>query len=459
MHNEERRADKKSGNNSRRLPTRLGRLLHKDIQPRTTEVLQVPKVRPSPCQLYSSQQMWSKCKPTRDRRPCHDPEGGTEDMDNEAQALSGDQPSFPQKTSTHSHFHLGEEENRPAGRYRNSSTTTSERVPRLGTSNIPTKVRQPSQTTHSSTTRHDTPSHSTAPKKTRHHHNLQERPERHVSDIRHGHHHHDRQAGATRKTGGDGRPSSKQVGNTNTSTDSATNLSQPHENNTNHNQQESNTSKRSDRGREDGTRPHREEGSVQILQWNINGVRGKHHLLMADAKDNKRDVILFQETKLPENITIKFNGYTAYHSHSLGQSQGCSILVRTYIPNKRIENPINCGEGVETLGVTQNLNNEEITVYNTYNSPNNPELDVSELLALCTTTPTIIGDLNAHHTAIGSRRKNRRGYHLAAVMNSVPEAILMNAGEPAHTDGGASCTSHGYHVTCTVDLPGAFTDI
>ncbi|XP_045105292.1 uncharacterized protein LOC123500718 [Portunus trituberculatus] len=159
-----------------------------------------------------------------------------------------------------------------------------------------------------------------------------------------------------------------------------------------------------------------------------------------------------QETLLPGNATIRFAGYTAYHSHfAEGQSRGCSILVKTSIESKLIEHPIHCGEGVEVIGVTVKLKGREITVYNLYSAPHNPGLDVSELLALCTTTPTIIGgDLNAHHEILGSRsRNNRRGHHLAAVMQNVPEACIMNTYEPTHIDGGVldlTWVSHHLHT-------------
>ncbi|MPC69049.1 hypothetical protein E2C01_063262 [Portunus trituberculatus] len=86
--------------------------------------------------------------------------------------------------------------------------------------------------------------------------------------------------------------------------------------------------------------------AIKILKWNCCSIRNKLHLLMADAFVHRRDVILLQETRLPEDRNVRFPGYSAYHLPAIeGQTVGCSVLVKNSIPSKRIEHPIHCGDG------------------------------------------------------------------------------------------------------------------
>lgn len=148
-------------------------------------------------------------------------------------------------------------------------------------------------------------------------------------------------------------------------------------------------------------------------------------------------MILLQETLLSEDTQIRTPGYTAYHLPAIeGQTRGCSILVKTSITSSRIENPVFCGERTEVIGVTLKLSHEDVHIYNIYHHPE-AELDASELLALCATSEVFIGgDFNAHHEVIGSPRNNRNGCHLAEALESIPEATLLNNGEPTHIAGG-----------------------
>ena len=124
---------------------------------------------------------------------------------------------------------------------------------------------------------------------------------------------------------------------------------------------------------------------------------------MADAYDNRWDIILLQETGLPEDTTARFSGYKAYHlPASDRRTLGCSILVKNNLTSELIANPVDCGDRTEVLGVTLRLANETLQIYNIYHHANSP-LDVSELLALCATTRIFVGgDFNAHHEVIGS---------------------------------------------------------
>ncbi|KAK8387589.1 hypothetical protein O3P69_018252 [Scylla paramamosain] len=108
--------------------------------------------------------------------------------------------------------------------------------------------------------------------------------------------------------------------------------------------------------------------TLQILQWNRVSISNKHHLPMADAYESNWDVILLQETGLPQDTQTRFSGYTAYHLPAIDrQTRGCSILVKSCIPSQKINHPVDCGDRTEVLGITPPTQHGPIQVYNIYN--------------------------------------------------------------------------------------------
>lgn len=86
--------------------------------------------------------------------------------------------------------------------------------------------------------------------------------------------------------------------------------------------------------------------------------------------------------------------------------------------------------------MTVQLENESVDIYNVCYHPGN-QLEADELLTLCATTSIFIGgDFNTHHQVLGSTSNNSTGHHLAESMQSVPEATLLNTGEPTYIAGG-----------------------
>ncbi|XP_063871050.1 uncharacterized protein LOC135106207 [Scylla paramamosain] len=137
------------------------------------------------------------------------------------------------------------------------------------------------------------------------------------------------------------------------------------------------------------TRPHknlpthntRETG--RLLQWNVNGLQRKQHLLTANARTECRDIILLEETLLPENDTTSIRGYKAYQTEA------------------EVEDARSC--------------------------PASVGFDISEIRASCATTHAYIGgDFNAYHETLGSRIRSRNDHHIADVMANLPEAKLLN---------------------------------
>lgn len=181
-----------------------------------------------------------------------------------------------------------------------------------------------------------------------------------------------------------------------------------------------------------------EDRGLRLLQWNIQGARGKLHLLHEEAKRGNTDIFLLQETLTPVNKAIKLRGYTSYHlPHTRGGSQGISILVRNSIPNSQVTEPIDCGEGVDVLAVTILLHHTSLTIYNVYNPPAG-RLNLGELFAAAAHQPIYAsGDFNSHHPLLQSRSAtNQGGRHIGTLLPMHPEISLLNNGEATHIRGG-----------------------
>ncbi|KAG0726314.1 hypothetical protein GWK47_036866 [Chionoecetes opilio] len=148
--------------------------------------------------------------------------------------------------------------------------------------------------------------------------------------------------------------------------------------------------------------------------------------------------LLTEETLTPEHFEWRIAGYTV-HSLSCGEDgrRGCVVVVRSALPHRRIEDPVHCGEGVEVMAVQLELPALPLTVHNVYSSWRR-QLEADELLSLATHISVLVGgDFNAHHPMLQSvSPTNRAGRHLAAVLEEVPEIVLLNTGEPTHVRGG-----------------------
>ena len=137
---------------------------------------------------------------------------------------------------------------------------------------------------------------------------------------------------------------------------------------------------------------------------------------------------------------MHFVGYNAYHLPKCGNTagNGCLILVKNSIPHTAIEQPVQCGEGVETQAVKLHLNGTELHVYNVYRSQRF-ELDLTQLLSMAEVANVFIGgDFNAHHEILGSRSPaNAAGRHLAVLLSELDGVKLLNTDEPTHLQGNA----------------------
>jgi len=165
---------------------------------------------------------------------------------------------------------------------------------------------------------------------------------------------------------------------------------------------------------------------------------------------------------------VSLKGYRAFHLHAIaGQTRGCSILVKDSIPCSRVLHPADCGEDVEVLVVTIILPRMPLTFCCLY-SGQNAEPDLYELFALASEEPSFIGgDFNAHHEMWGSKRRNRAGRHLSAIVEEAERVKLLNAGVPTHVAGrvldlsfvtnplevGAEWSLHSHLALCDGGVP------
>jgi len=178
-----------------------------------------------------------------------------------------------------------------------------------------------------------------------------------------------------------------------------------------------------------------------ILQWNILGLRGN----LATNAENNFDILVLQETLLPENGTCNIKNYTAFHSYHIpGQSRGTSIFVKSSIHSQLITTAPECRDQVECIGIKLSLHHTDLLLFNLYRKPHpSCELELDELFGLAANEPTIIlGDFNAHHpdwndtSTPSAHRIDDTGRHIKLLLDSFPDVSLLNARQATHTKGG-----------------------
>lgn len=158
---------------------------------------------------------------------------------------------------------------------------------------------------------------------------------------------------------------------------------------------------------------------LRFLQRNIRGLcvtgPGRH---IGDYIS----VCLLQETLVRGDCNLRFPGYVVHHLPIRDDAwgRGCQILASNSIPNRAIDRPIECGEGVENQALQLILNGTEITVYNVCCTQRG-ELDLVER------------DLNAHQEMLGKGHRCWR--HLANLLQVLDNIVLLNTGEPTHVQG------------------------
>ncbi|XP_068225280.1 uncharacterized protein [Palaemon carinicauda] len=175
---------------------------------------------------------------------------------------------------------------------------------------------------------------------------------------------------------------------------------------------------------------------INVLQWNILGIRLKYAILQSQVAVQRPDIILLQETLLREHTSFKFANYKIYRTHHTDISRGLLTLIKNTIPSQRITD-IDCHEA-ETLSVQITLLNTTLTIHNIYKSPTR-DIDATPLFADAETQSTVFsGDFNGHHPFLKSTSPtNTTGEHLYSLLGDFPGVkLLNNVDMPTHIAGG-----------------------
>lgn len=177
--------------------------------------------------------------------------------------------------------------------------------------------------------------------------------------------------------------------------------------------------------------------TINIIQWNICGIRAKKHHLQAAAATKGIDIFLLQETKLPDT-TFTLPGYQSFLLPQAHGRQGLATLVRNTLPSSIIRSPPDCGDGNEVLGVTITTKNNIIRIYNIYKNPNTDFIARERLSTAQYDTVIIAGDFNAHHPRLNPSlgKTNPTGTHLTDLLDQTPEISLMTEPQATHIKGG-----------------------
>ncbi|XP_068225474.1 uncharacterized protein [Palaemon carinicauda] len=185
----------------------------------------------------------------------------------------------------------------------------------------------------------------------------------------------------------------------------------------------------------DGGVSNKESNNINVLSWNILGIRAKYALLQSQVAIQRPDIILLQGTLLREN-KFNFANYKIYRQHWTDTCRGLLTLVKNTIPSKRIAD-INCHDA-NTLSIQITIINTTLTTHNIYRPPASI-LYANLLFAAAETQDTIIsGDFNAHHPFLKSPSlTNSTGDHLHSLLEEVPRVKLLNNVDiPTHIAGG-----------------------
>ncbi len=187
------------------------------------------------------------------------------------------------------------------------------------------------------------------------------------------------------------------------------------------------------------------ESNVHIVQWNVRGMRTaeKKSYVLALLKDADPDIILLQETNLPENSKYKIPGYQVFNQPGV---RGLLSAVKTGIPAKVDPTPVPAGAEVEVQSLQVHLSDGPLLVINLYRNCNEQRgatLTPAPLLRTALRQRSVVaGDFNAHHPLWEARvtqnrgRTYRVGDELADALDN-SEMVILNNGEPTHTSGGS----------------------
>jgi ribonuclease HI len=175
---------------------------------------------------------------------------------------------------------------------------------------------------------------------------------------------------------------------------------------------------------------------ISILQWNIASLKSNISQLEAALANKHYDIITLQETNIKRQDIYKykiqdFRLYFSYADPDIPTSHGLITAVRTSIPSKFVKSPYDSTH--ESLIVEIQTPEGPLEIQNLYYSPS---LNLRIEPIIRTAIPTIMaGDFNArHHAWEHNCNPNTRGRHLAELIETNPELIILNDGSYTTTN-------------------------
>jgi hypothetical protein len=171
-----------------------------------------------------------------------------------------------------------------------------------------------------------------------------------------------------------------------------------------------------------------------ILYCNVRGLRNKYTELQKLLESLNISIFIFQETKLTENIIIKFEGYETFnHYHNSKKPRGGTIIgFKNNIDHSKCASTQL--ENSEYVSAQFKYGKQKINLFSIYNHPHD-KLDSNNLEDIDNRNEPaiIIGDLNAKHKMMHSSSTNENGkilYNLLLDSN----LIMMNQDKPTHVN-------------------------
>jgi len=169
--------------------------------------------------------------------------------------------------------------------------------------------------------------------------------------------------------------------------------------------------------------------SINVIQWNINGLVKKLNDIKLINQQHDPIIICLQETNLNNTFTPSIKNFNVFSTNRTAcnrASGGVAILVRTDYPSTllQIQSPL------EVVAISIQLESS-ITICNIY-IPNQKLFKSSDIENIIQQLPPpflLLGDFNSHGLSWGSDKTDDRGKQIEKVLET-DNIILLNSGEP-----------------------------
>lgn len=172
---------------------------------------------------------------------------------------------------------------------------------------------------------------------------------------------------------------------------------------------------------------------LNILQWNINGLKNNYHELQLLIQDFNPDIISIQETHIPYNSNSfvcprQYNFFPHNLIDNTTSKQGIGLLIKKSIPHKLVHTDF----VISSIAVEINIG-FKLTIICTYIPPhqNFSERQLKNIIQQINTPLILTGDFNSWSILWGSTNSNISGNIIENfILNE--DLIVLNDGSPTH---------------------------